>query len=30
MAETRNFIEAFVQEDTAPGGQFEGLQVHTR
>ena len=30
MAETRNFIEAFVQEDIAAGGQFEGLQVHTR
>lgn len=28
--ETRNFIEAFVEEDIAPGGQFEGMQVHTR
>ncbi len=28
--ETRNFIEAFVEEDLAPGGQFEGMQVHTR
>ncbi len=30
MAESKNFIEAFVQEDIAAGGQFEGLQVHTR
>ncbi|MEA4965264.1 MAG: glutamine--tRNA ligase/YqeY domain fusion protein [Oscillospiraceae bacterium] len=29
-AESRNFIEAFVEEDTAEGGQFAGLTVHTR
>jgi len=29
-AEAKNFIYSFVEEDTAPGGQFEGLQVHTR
>ena len=28
--ETRNFIEAFVEEDISKGGQFEGMQVHTR
>lgn len=31
MEETsKNFIEAFVEEDLAPGGRFEGMQVHTR
>jgi len=25
-----NFIHAFIDEDIAPGGQFEGVQVHTR
>ena len=25
-----NFIEEFVAEDLAPGGTYEGLQVHTR
>ncbi len=32
MADTdsRNFIEAFVEEDIAPGGRFYGKQVHTR
>ena len=25
-----NFIHDFVAEDIAPGGQFEGMQVHTR
>jgi glutaminyl-tRNA synthetase len=31
MEETsRNFIENFVEEDLAPGGRFEGMQVHTR
>ena len=30
MAETRNFIEAFVEEDIGKGGQFEGMTVHTR
>ena len=28
--ESRNFIDAFIEEDIAPGGQFEGLKVHTR
>ena len=28
--ESRNFIDAFIEEDIAPGGQFEGLEVHTR
>ena len=30
MAEAKNFIEAFVEEDIAAGGQFEGMTVHTR
>ncbi len=30
MPEIKNFIEAFVEEDISAGGQFEGLQVHTR
>ena len=33
MAETtesKNFIHAFIEEDIAPGGQFEGQTVHTR
>ncbi len=25
-----NFIHTFVREDIAPGGQFEGMKVHTR
>ena len=28
--EGRNFIHAFIDEDIAPGGQFEGMTVHTR
>ena len=28
--ETKNFIEAFVEEDISKDGQFEGMQVHTR
>ena len=28
--ESRNFIHAFIAEDIAPGGQFEGMTVHTR
>ena len=28
--ESKNFIEAFVEEDIAPGGQFDGQTVHTR
>ena len=30
MAEAKNFIEAFVEEDIAAAGQFEGMTVHTR
>ncbi len=30
MAEAKNFIEVFVEEDIGPGGQYEGMQVHTR
>ncbi len=26
----KNFIEAFIEEDIAPGGRFAGKQVHTR
>ena len=25
--ESRNFIHAFIEEDTAPGGQYEGMTV---
>ena len=28
--EVKNFIDTFVEEDLAAGGQFEGLRVHTR
>ena len=28
--ESKNFIEAFVEEDIAEGGQFAGMTVHTR
>ena len=28
--ESRNFIETFIEEDLATGGQFEGCRVHTR
>ena len=28
--EYSNFIHDFIKEDTAPGGRFEGMQVHTR
>ena len=28
--EGKNFIHAFIEEDIAPGGRFEGMQVHTR
>lgn len=28
--ENGNFIHTFVREDIAPGGRFEGMQVHTR
>ena len=27
---SKNFIEQFIEEDIAAGGQFEGMQVHTR
>ena len=27
---SKNFIEAFIDEDIAAGGQYEGRQVHTR
>jgi len=27
---SRNFIHAMIEEDIAPGGQYEGMQVHTR
>ena len=30
VPESRNFIHAFIEEDIAPGGQFEGMTVHTR
>ncbi len=30
MTESKNFIHAFIDEDIAPGGQFEGQTVHTR
>ena len=28
--ESRNFIHAFIEEDIAQGGQYEGMTVHTR
>ena len=27
---SKNFIHAFIDEDIAPGGRFDGLRVHTR
>ncbi len=27
---SKNFIEAFIEEDLAPGGRCEGMKVHTR
>jgi len=27
---SKNFIELFIDEDIAPGGQYEGMTVHTR
>ena len=30
VPESRNFIHAFIEEDIAPGGQYEGKTVHTR
>ena len=29
-SESKNFIHAFIDEDLAPGGQYEGMTVHTR
>ena len=29
-SENRNFIDSFIEEDLAAGGQYEGKQVHTR
>ena len=28
--DAKNFIEVFIEEDIGPGGQYEGMQVHTR
>ena len=30
ITESKNFIHAFIDEDIAPGGQYEGKTVHTR
>ena len=30
MEDTKNFIEAFVEADLAPGGRFAGQTIHTR
>lgn len=30
LPESKNFIQAFIDEDIAEGGQFEGKTVHTR
>ena len=30
LEEDKNFIERFIDEDIAPGGQYEGMTVHTR
>jgi len=30
LDETKNFIHAFIDEDTAPGGRYYGKTVHTR
>ena len=30
VAESRNFILNFIDEDIAEGGQFQGMTVHTR
>lgn len=30
VAESRNFIHSFIEEDIAPGGQYAGMTVHTR
>lgn len=30
VPESRNFIHALIDEDIAPGGQYEGMTIHTR
>ena len=30
MEEITNFIHEYIKEDLAPGGRFEGKQIHTR
>ncbi len=30
LPESKHFIQAFIEEDIAPGGQYEGKTVHTR
>ena len=30
VAESKNFILNFIDEDIAEGGQFQGMTVHTR
>ncbi|MDR2421601.1 MAG: hypothetical protein LBD49_05840, partial [Oscillospiraceae bacterium] len=30
MEESKNFIHAFIDEDIAPGGRYEGMKVRTR
>ena len=30
ITESKNFIHTFIEEDIAPGGQYEGRTVHTR
>lgn len=30
VSEAKNFIHAFIEEDIAAGGQYEGMTVHTR
>ena len=30
VPESRNFIQNFIEEDIAPGGQYAGMTVHTR
>ena len=30
MTESKNFIQSFIEEDIGPGGQYEGMTVHTR
>ena len=29
-AESKNFIEQFIEEDLAPGARCDGVQIHTR